>query len=304
MAEESSSGRKRKASPSTSPPRPTQDAKRAKQRREEDDERESLSERQRRASQEEKSRGRRLFGGLLSTLAGGGGGGTSKHGNGGGRKSAAQLQQQKRRQEIEKRQLDKIQQQTVESDKLRAEKKASLTKIRLERQIEWEEEVMMSRHAKELKLARFLRTKSKPELCFLPWKLTRDEEDTIDKQVRDCKARIATELQDFERRREQHRQRYAAPAEDEAAQDVNDSKFVSSSTAPVPKDESQPEEDNEAGPKVLPKSTDPSPSSVPPPAPVKAKPEEEEEATAGAQQNSHDDSGDILVEADEDMVIY
>ncbi|RCI15969.1 hypothetical protein L249_2194 [Ophiocordyceps polyrhachis-furcata BCC 54312] len=289
--EENSSTRKRKASPSSSLPRPAQDAKRAKQQQQDQ---ESLSERQRRASQEEKSRGRRLFGGLLSTLAGSG------HGNGSGSgKSATQLLQQRRRQEIEKRQLDKIQKQTVESDKLRAEKKASLTKIRLERQIEWEEQVMKSRHAKELKLAQFLRTKSKPELCFLPWKLTRDQQDTIEKQVRDCKASITTELQDFQRRRDQHRKRYAAPVEDEAAQEVIDdsNKPVSSNTAPVPKEESPPEEMG-AGPKVEPESVDPSSPTSSPPA-KKAKPEE-----ADAHQNSHDDSGDILVEADEDMVIY
>ncbi|RDA92971.1 hypothetical protein CP533_5548 [Ophiocordyceps camponoti-saundersi (nom. inval.)] len=300
-SENNSSTRKRKASPSKTPPLPTQEAKRARQQHHQEEK--TLSERQRRASQEEKSRGRRLFGGLLSTLAG------SSLGHGGktgGAKSSTQLQQQRRRQEIEKRQLDKIQQQTAESDKLRAEKRASLTKIRLERQIVWEEQVMKSKHAKELKLAKFLRTKSKPELCFLPYRLTREEEDTIANQVSDCKARIATELQDFERRREQHRRRHAAPAaENGTAQGVgkdDDDKPVPSDTVHVRKEESRPEtETDEVGSKAEPSSVGPPTCPSPPPSTVKAKTVEE---AANADQHSHDDSGDILVEADEDMVIY
>ncbi|PHH70570.1 hypothetical protein CDD80_5930 [Ophiocordyceps camponoti-rufipedis] len=242
----SNTGKKRKASPSPRAPTAARDAKRTKPTRDDGDENDD--ERLRRASrEEEKSRGRRLFGGLLSALAGGGG--------------SAQLQQRRRR-EIERRQLDKIQKQTVEGDKLRAERREALNLVRLERQIVWEEQVY-----------------------FLPWKLTRDEEDTIADQVRACKSRIASELEDFRARVEQHRRRLAPP--------------TAATTTTTVGDEGRPEDGSDD------KEEDPS---------VAAAVEEQAEASpskarsrasldAGAHQD-HDDSGDILVEADEDMVIY
>ncbi|KAF4581917.1 Pinin/SDK/MemA protein [Ophiocordyceps camponoti-floridani] len=263
----SNTGKKRKASPSPRAPITARDAKRPKATRDDAD----ADERLRQASrEEEKSRGRRLFGGLLSTLAGGGG--------------SAQLQQRRRR-EIERRQLDKIQKQTVEGDKLRAEKREALNQVRLEKQIIWEEQVMQCRHAKDLKLAQYLRTRCSPEIYFLPWKLTRDEEDTIADQVRACKSRIASELEDFRTRQEQHRRRLAPPT---------------TATTTTAEEDGQPEDGGSDAKEQYPPvaaGVKEQAEASPPKARSKASPDAE------AHQD-HDDSGDILVEADEDMVIY
>ncbi|KJZ72192.1 hypothetical protein HIM_08457 [Hirsutella minnesotensis 3608] len=230
-------------------------------------------DRERRASaakQEEKKRSKRLFGGLLNTLS-------QKPNN---------SQQQKRRQEIERRQLDKMQQQSAEDDKKRAEKRAALHEVRMEQQIAWEERVMRNRHAKELRLAQFLKTRSQPEIYYLPWRLTRKEEDIIDGQVRDCKADITRELEDFRWRKEQHLKQYGPKKE-------SDEPRTEPAPAPAPPAmredgtaQEQPQEQPQEPPAASPRH---------------------ESAAKGAMaaiDDPHDDSGDVLVEAEEDMVIY
>ncbi|PHH85872.1 hypothetical protein CDD83_11053 [Cordyceps sp. RAO-2017] len=267
-------GRKRKASPAQEPDDGS--IKRARQERDQGQlppssarsaspksgRQASAAERERRASiakQEEKKRGQRLFGGLLSTLS-----------------QTTSNSQQRRRQEIERRQLDKIQQQTAEEDKQRTEQRAALHKIRMQQQITWEEQVMRSRHAKELKLAQFLRTESRPEVYFLPWKLTRREEDTIEDQVRDCKATIARELEDFKWRKEQHVRRLGPRRQSDAT--------VASPPAAIPAPERH--------------------ASPPRPPAASPGPTEGEKKTTVAHHDGQDDSGDFLVDAEEDMVIY
>lgn len=85
------------------------------------------------ATQEEKKRGKRLFGGLLSTLSQTSGDST-----------------QKRRLEIERRQQERMRKQSVEDDKLRAEKRARAMEARKGDQIVFDEEVV-----------------SRPSLCVL-----------------------------------------------------------------------------------------------------------------------------------------
>jgi hypothetical protein len=114
---------------------------------------------------EEKKRGQRLFGGLLSTLS-----------------QSTPNGQQKRRLEIEKRQSEKAQQQKHDDEVRRAEKLASLKKIRKAEQIRFDEESVSSlevsslramlikwvqmriRHSNMLAMANFLRTKTEPKL--------------------------------------------------------------------------------------------------------------------------------------------
>ncbi|KND95143.1 hypothetical protein TOPH_00563, partial [Tolypocladium ophioglossoides CBS 100239] len=216
-------------------------------------------------TQEEKKRGKRLFGGLLSTLS----------------QTSTTSSQQKRRLEIERRQKEKMQQQTAEDDRQRSDKRAALDKIRMEQQITWEEQVMRNKHAKELKLAQFLRTRSKPELYYLRWKPTSREEDMIDDQIRDTKAGIARELEDFKSRRERHLSRYG------------------------------PRRESDASPTEQPPVPAPKPEASPPPRPAANHPAGSEQQPMAAHRDHddphddpHDDSGDILVEAEEDMVIY
>ncbi|KAM4054647.1 pinin/SDK/memA/ protein [Hirsutella rhossiliensis] len=199
------------------------------------------------ATEEEKQRGKRLFGGLLNTLS-------QKTSN----------PQQRRRQEIERRQRDKMQQQAAEEDKKRAEKRAALHDIRMEQQITWEERVMRSRHAKTLKLAQFLQTRSTPEIYFLPRRLSRREKDIIEAQVRNCKASISRELEDFKGRKEQHLKRYGSRRDSDAA--------------PSPAQHHKAAQHEPA--------------------------EDAVKKTAAPVHDMHDDSGDVLVEAEEDTVIY
>ncbi|EQL03233.1 hypothetical protein G6O67_006925 [Ophiocordyceps sinensis] len=213
------------------------------------------------ARQEEKMRGKRLFGGLMNTLNQGAGN-----------------SQQRRRQEIERRQLKKMQQQTVEDDLKQAEKRAALHSIRMEQQITWDEQVMRSKHAKMLKLAQFLRTHSLPEMYFLPWRLSHRERDLIKAQVRDCKASISRELEDFKERKEQHLKRYGPG-------------WVSNATPAVePAAGPGPIRHHEAPPPELPTAN--------------AAAEGAGKQTTTLLDDMHDELGGVLVEADEDMVIY
>ena len=76
---------------------------------------------------EERKRGQRLFGGLLSTLS-----------------QSTPNGQQKRRLEIEKRQVEKAQQQKHDDEVRRAEKLASLKKVRRAEQAKFDEESVSS----------------------------------------------------------------------------------------------------------------------------------------------------------------
>lgn len=224
--------------------------------------RRAARERRESAAQEEKQRGKRLFSGLLNTLS-----------------QSASSSQNKRRQEIEQRQVEKMQQQTAEDDKLRAERRAALQKTRIEQQIVWEEQVMRSRHAKSLRLAQFLRTTSEPAIYYLSRRLSHRDEDIIHDQVRETKARIARELEDFKWHKEQHVRRYGPRTERDATPPEQ---------SPAPAPEVEPEAEPDAEP----------PSAPEPPDDV------DEAKQPLTVHNPHDDSSDMLVEGEEDMVIY
>ncbi|KFA74010.1 hypothetical protein S40288_09740 [Stachybotrys chartarum IBT 40288] len=209
------------------------------------------------ATQEEKTRGRRLFGGLLNTL-------NQTH--------AQPSAQQRRRQEIEQRQQERLQKQKAEDEKQRAEKLSSLRDIRMAEQIVFEEKVMKNRHAKNLQLAHYIRTREKPYIYYLPWKLTRDQEDLIDDQIRKAKESNAREAADFKVRKQDHENRYGLSRRPSVVQ---------GRLSPAPEAE-KPEK---------------SPEPAPPPPSAK-------EAAPQVSKGQYDESGDVLVEAEEDTVIY
>lgn len=156
---------------------------------------------------------------------------------------------------------------------------------------------MRSKHAKMLKLAQFLRTHSLPEMVcdvcpflhgghllltdsqyFLPWRLSHRERDLIKAQVRDCKASISRELEDFKERKEQHLKRYGPG-------------WVSNATPAVePAAGPGPIRHHEAPPPELPTAN--------------AAAEGAGKQTTTLLDDMHDELGGVLVEADEDMVIY
>ncbi|KAI1772422.1 pinin/SDK/memA/ protein conserved region-domain-containing protein [Hypoxylon cercidicola] len=150
------------------------------------------------AIQEEKKRGKRLFGGLLSTLS-----------------QTTSSSQQKRRQEIERRQQAKAHQQRAEDDKRREEKLAKLKAVRKAEQLKFDEQVMRTKHSNMLATARFLKTKSTPEIYYSPWDPTAEQERTIKDQIREAKDIIDKEVLDFKRHKEQRMKTLGIAAEPE-----------------------------------------------------------------------------------------
>ncbi|KAL7769011.1 hypothetical protein ACKLNR_000395 [Fusarium oxysporum f. sp. zingiberi] len=206
-------------------------------------------DRRKNATQEEKRRGKRLFGGLLSTLSQTGG-----------------SVQQKRRLEIERRQQDRLQKQNIEEDRLREEKRLRLTEIRRGEQLTFDEEVMHSKHTKMLAMARYLRTKSRPHIYYLPWKLTAEQEDTIDDQIQQTKVTIEREVESLNARKGRQAKGGRQPSE---------------TTAP-----SRQELDHDS------KDTN---------GPEKSPHGQEKPLQASNHDHHHDESADVLEEADEDM---
>lgn len=109
----------------------------------------------------------------------------------------------------------------------------------------------------------------------MPWKRTAEQEDTIDDQVRAAKATIAKEEEEFKLKKERHLSRYRPRRVSHADKD-----------AVVPETEADADTGRRGGDA---------------PEPTK---KESEPHKAGHHHDPHDESGDVLVEADEDMVIY
>ncbi|KAH6610417.1 hypothetical protein Trco_000437 [Trichoderma cornu-damae] len=187
-------------------------------------------------------------------------------------------QQQKRRQEIERRQQDRIQKQRAEDDRKRAEKLEKLRLVRMAEQIVFDEEVMKKKHEKLLAMARFLRTKSEPAIFYLPWKTTPAQKDAIDDQIQRARATAEKEAEQFRARKQRHIERYGPPTRQTSATPDE------AAAARVPEDES--------------------PARSPHPSTDKPHMQERGESQDMHKGGHHDESGDDLEEAEEDMVIY
>ncbi|KAK3302167.1 uncharacterized protein B0T15DRAFT_487392 [Chaetomium strumarium] len=140
----------------------------------------------RNVSLEEKKRGQRLFGSLVSTIS----------------RTTSRPQQQKRL-EIERRQQEKAQQRRAEDEKRRAERLEQLKKTRQIEQIKLDEQVMETRHSTMLAMAQSLQTKSEPKLYYVPWQLSREQEDIVNDQIRATRDIIEKEVREFKTRKEQ-----------------------------------------------------------------------------------------------------
>ncbi|KAI8310553.1 Pinin-like protein 1 [Colletotrichum sp. SAR11_59] len=219
------------------------------------------------SKEEEKKRGKRLFGGLLSTLS-----------------QTNTSSQHKKRREVEQRQQERAQKQRAEDDRRRAEKLARITEVRWQEQIKFDEKVMKTRHSNMLAMAHSLRTKTQPQIFFRPWKLTREQEDEIDDQIQDAKATIAREVEVFNERREEHERRYGRsrpPTRQEQSAPVTAEASTDVMSAP------------EAPPAEAPKAEAP-----------KADTNPLSHDTERHDREPHDESGDVVEDAEEDMVIY
>ncbi|KAG6018424.1 hypothetical protein E4U41_003902 [Claviceps citrina] len=226
--------------------------------------------------QEEKKRGKRLFGGLLSTLS-----------------QTSTTSQHRRRQEIERRQQERLQKQREQDDEERAARLCKIREARLVEQVDFQEQVMRHRHTKMLDLAEFLKTRAEPAIYYLPWKRTADQQDTIEEQLRVAKSTMAHEEEDFRALKERHAIRYGLRrgshhqrGEDSTERAEEGEKGMHAQQGDVGRAvEHEAEAEDEA-----------------PPGEGHA---EVQTVTAAAQHHdAHDESGDVVVDADEDMVIY
>ncbi|TGJ82908.1 hypothetical protein E0Z10_g5872 [Xylaria hypoxylon] len=216
--------------------------------------RETGTDRREIARQEEKKRGRRLMGGLMNTLS-----------------QASAGSQHRKRQDIERRQQAKSTQQRVEEDRLRMQKISKLEAVRKVEQLKFEEHVMKTRHVDMLAKARYLQTKANPKIFYLPWGLTRTQEDAIQDQIQQAEKIIETEVSRFKERKEQRLQGLGVA--------VKPSSSEKGETVGKPNDEDKPQ----------PVSTNRPPSR----ATNKVGPERES-----------DRADDVMIEEDEDTVIY
>ncbi|KAF4839048.1 Pinin-like protein 1 [Colletotrichum tropicale] len=187
--------------------------------------------------------------------------------------------QHKKRREVEQRQQERAQKQRAEDDRRRAEKLARITEVRWQEQIKFDEKVMKTRHSNMLAMAHSLRTKTQPQIFFRPWKLTREQEDEIDDQIQDAKATIAREVEVFNERREEHERRYGQsrpPSRQEQSAPVTAEASTDATSAPE----------------------------APPAEALKADTNTLSHDTERHDREPHDESGDVVEDAEEDMVIY
>ncbi|KAM0286241.1 hypothetical protein ACHAQH_000968 [Verticillium albo-atrum] len=187
--------------------------------------------------------------------------------------SGAQL---KRRREIEQRQQERVQKQKVEAEKRSAERLSRVTQVRKAEQINFDEKVMKTRHANMLARAHSLETRVEPRLYYQPWKFTRAQEDIIDDQIADAKATMAREVEEFALRRDQHDRAHGrTPAPVPSA---------------VPADEFEPA--RAAIPAAIPADT------------TNDKPQSDAKNAHDHDAQQQDEPGDVVVEAEEDTVMY
>ncbi|KAK2591391.1 hypothetical protein QQS21_010916 [Conoideocrella luteorostrata] len=184
--------------------------------------------------------------------------------------------QHRRRQEIERRQQERLQKQRDEDDQKRAEKLSRIREVRMVEQIEFQEQVMRHRHSKLLALAEFLKTKAEPAIYYLPWKRTSEQDDIIDEQIRVAKSTIAKEEEDFKALRGRHASRFGSRRQSTSTQ----------------REDGKPREGEDVSTKRL-EQREQKPAS-----------KDNQEQKPVEHHDPHDESGDVLVEADEDMVIY
>ncbi|KAG9237220.1 pinin/SDK/memA/ protein conserved region-domain-containing protein [Amylocarpus encephaloides] len=107
---------------------------------------------------------------------------------------------QKRRHEIEKRQQEKAKLQKAEDESRRARKREDLAVTRKAEQIKFDEASMRTRHTNVLAMAHSLKTKTEPKLYYKPWELLPREEEIIRQQIKDAEALVRREEEEFAER--------------------------------------------------------------------------------------------------------
>ncbi|ROT40494.1 hypothetical protein SODALDRAFT_330217 [Sodiomyces alkalinus F11] len=187
--------------------------------------------------------------------------------------------QQKRRREIEQRQQERAQKQKAEGERRLSERLAAVNAVRQEEQKPFEEKVMKTRHANLLARAHSLQTKAEPQIYYRPWKLNRKQADTIDEQISAAKAIISREVEELELRKEEYDRRHGHRRPDNMKRrDEKPTEVVGAADSLA-----------SAPPDVHAKAANASPG---------------HSRKGSHDSKDHDESGDIVVEGEEDTVMY
>lgn len=158
---------------------------------------------------------------------------------------------------------------------------------------------MKKKHEKRLAMAKFLRTRAEPSIVcitidltiiyrgytltfdhaqfYLPWKTTPEQKDTIDDQIQRAKATVEKEVEQFNARKQRHIERYGPPTRQISATPDEPA------ATRVPERESPVRSPHHTADKTH---------------------LQERRVSQDMHRGHHDESGDDLEEAEEDMVIY
>ncbi|KAF1344796.1 pinin/SDK/memA/ protein conserved region-domain-containing protein [Delphinella strobiligena] len=258
----------------------------------------------------DKRRNQRLFGALLGGL-GGGGAAASRAPRDSAVAKRRQEQEERRKDEARKREAELAERQQERLKKLNEERKIQQRRV-YERDLRVQHSNMRAR-------ANYLQTEAEPRVYYEPWKLRPEEEETIKRQKEDVEIQIDKDLDDLADLRRKWRQE-----DGEDAEDILDN---TRHPSPEPNDEApRPEkgakdegaEDRAQRDEVgQEKEPDENPTeaivSVQGDAQRKADAaesgkreleEQREEELRRARKSSVDEADDVVVEGEEDTVIY
>ncbi|KAI9877117.1 MAG: hypothetical protein M1830_004722 [Pleopsidium flavum] len=219
---------------------------------------------------EERKRGQRLFGALIGTLS-----------------QSSSSTAQRRRADIEKKQQAKLKLQAEEYDEKKRKRFEELMVVRRREQKKFDKQSMQIRHSNLLAMARFLHTETEPPLYYKPWELLPEANAKIKSQIEEAEAIVDREAAEFaeQQQREQDSGDTNDAADIDQAMELKASETVGS--------EANPAEPSDA---PLDKTTNnesffTSEASLAPDVSENGK-------------DIVDDNGEVVLEAEEDTVIY
>ncbi|KAF8464052.1 pinin/SDK/memA/ protein conserved region-domain-containing protein [Kalaharituber pfeilii] len=239
--------------------------------------------------EQERKRGQRLFGALLGTI------GKFQQDS----QSARARNSANRRREIEEKLQAKLKAQNEELDeRKRKESNVLREKMRREQKV-FEEKAMHLRHANLRAQANYLKTKARPSLFYLPWKLTVEEEALIQDQLQGVEHQIKQEVTDFEARRQREEE------EEEERRAYRDDRHEGQ-LSPMDLDTHLANENDDHGPEWRRRESrdvenDSEISAV---NPSNGKRVSTNVNDDGGREGTNVDNGDLVIEAGEDTVIY
>ncbi|KAI9760980.1 MAG: hypothetical protein M4579_001356 [Chaenotheca gracillima] len=230
---------------------------------------------------EDRKRGKRLFGALLGTLSQG---------------SSSSTTAQRRRADIEKKQQAKLKLQAEEYDEKKRQDLDLLMERRRKEQKKFDEETMRIRHSNTLMMANFLHTSAEPSLYYKPWELLPEEEERIKQQLTEAESAVEKEDEAFSTSRQQEIEKTTNGAAVELSNGTTENalpakELTEEHTVGTGSEEarvSKLDEPTNSEPTIDPNAID---AHKPP---LKDPPDD----------GDNGDGGEVVLEADEDTVIY